>query len=138
MPRYVTLSSLHDDDSCGEQSLFVSEDDGEGDDGSADGSAAAGRPVQPTRKGVYTAENGKRVYATSTNNSKYRTAAAWVQAHMLEEPVCGSCSGAVDAPQRDEGLSLEEMASHIQDMRVPDALAGPTPIVDGSQCWKRR
>jgi len=86
---------------------------------------------------VYTIHDGKRVYTTDVNNSKYSTAAAWVQAHMLEEPVCSSCSrsdGLVE--QGEDELSLQEMAARIQDLGVPDTLAGSSPVTEGSQPWE--
>jgi hypothetical protein len=53
---------------------------------------------------------------------------------MLEEPVCSSRSrsdGLVE--QCEDELSLQEMAARIQDLGVPDTLAGSSPVTKGSQ-----
>ena len=75
-------------------------------------------------KGVYKMSAGKRVYTSSINDSKYSTAAIWIQAYILEEPVCNTCSGNTDVSSEDQ-LSLEEMATFIQGSGIPDTLTGP-------------
>ena len=121
----------------------MSNDEEEDDEGAAESEASdssnakEGPARRPKHKGIYSVYKGKRVYATSANDSKCSTAAAWVQAHMLEEPVCSNCSsdaGLVEGG--DGGLSLQEMATHIQGLGVPDALAGCGPTTGGSQPWE--
>ncbi|KJZ68590.1 Trichodiene oxygenase [Hirsutella minnesotensis 3608] len=81
-------------------------------------------------------EDGKRSRAKTVNNSKYNTAAAWVQAHMLDQPVCDACLDETEQVRRADGFSLQEMAAHIRDVGVPDALASSKPIVEGDQPWE--
>jgi hypothetical protein len=78
---------------------------------------------------------GERVYTSSINDSKYSTVAAWIQAHMLEEPVCSTCSGNANASGEDQ-LSLEEMATFIQGSGIPNALAGPGSTARDSRPWE--
>ncbi|KAH7108649.1 hypothetical protein EDB81DRAFT_895543 [Dactylonectria macrodidyma] len=88
-------------------------------------------------------EYGKRLRVKTVNNSKYSTAAAWVQAHMLDEPVCNTCLDEAGQVGRDDGLSLQEMATYIRDLGVPDALASSKPTTEGDQAlgggaeWRR-
>jgi hypothetical protein len=75
-------------------------------------------------KGVYTSSNHRRDYVPSVNESKYSTAAVWVQAQILEEPVCNTCLSSPSSVAGADGFSLSEIANHIYGLGVPDALAG--------------
>ncbi|RFU25145.1 hypothetical protein B7463_g11192, partial [Scytalidium lignicola] len=77
----------------------------------------------------------KQVYTSSVNDSKYSTAAAWVQEHMLEEPVCEKCAENPNLKDEDR-LSVQEIATFIQDLGIPDALAGSKPIIRDDQPWE--
>lgn len=139
------LSPLQEDWLDG-QSLFVSDAGGEGDglaedeaslssaDGRECGTPWSRRAHAPT--GVYTRNVDGRDYAPSANESKYSTAAAWVQAQMLEEPVCEQCSKGLPVNDEENRLGLQGMATFIQDLGVPDALAGSVPVARDNQPWE--
>lgn len=78
---------------------------------------------------------GEQVYTSSVNNSKYSTAAAWVQAYILEEPVCNMCSGNTKGDGESD-LSLREMTTFFQDLGVPNALVGSNPATTDYQPWE--
>lgn len=127
------------------QSPFVSDDENEGTNTAEDearySSADEREHTVPRRrrayvsKGVYTSGVHGRDYAASVNESKYSTAAAWVQAHMLEESVCSTCSG--NASKSGEGeLSLQEMTTFIRRTGIPDALAGSGVVASDGKPWE--
>ncbi|KJZ68270.1 hypothetical protein HIM_12341 [Hirsutella minnesotensis 3608] len=124
------LSSVHEDWLRGQTPFADDEHEGEGSlyDGGSDCSLGE---EDPTYR-----EDGKRSRAKTVNNSKYNTAAAWVQAHMLDQPVCDACLDETEQVRRADGFSLQEMAAHIRDVGVPDALASSKPIVEGDQPWE--
>jgi hypothetical protein len=133
--RSSPLSTLQEDWLREQTPLFFMSDEEEDADGGgyspyqrSEGRADEDRPLQ--RKTC------RRPRAAAANNSKYSTAAAWVQAHMLEEPVCNACLEEAGQGGEDDGLSLQEMAAHIRDLGVPDALASPKLATEGSQPWE--
>ncbi|KAH8658902.1 hypothetical protein BGZ61DRAFT_540415 [Ilyonectria robusta] len=115
-----------------EQSLFITDDEDKGGSSSDCGRSdyTADEEDAPYR------EDGKRLHAETVDNRKYSTAAEWVQAHMLDEPVCNTYLDEAGQVKRDDGLSLQEMATYIQDLGVPDALAGSKPTIEGNQPWE--
>ncbi|KJZ69025.1 hypothetical protein HIM_11584 [Hirsutella minnesotensis 3608] len=115
-----------------EQTLFVTDDEHEGEGSLYDGGSDRSVDEEdPTYR-----KDGKRLRSKTVNNSKYNTAAAWVQAHMLDQPVCDTCLDEAGQVGRDDGLSLQEMATHIRDLGVPDALASSKPAIEGNQPWE--
>lgn len=112
-----------------EQSLFIADDEDEGGGTSDYGGSDCTTDEEDARY----REDGKRLRVKTVNNSKYSTAAAWVQAHMLDEPVCNTCLDEAGRVGRDDGLSLQEMATYIRDLGVPDALASSKPTIEDNQ-----
>ena len=128
------------------QSLFVSDAENEGTDTAEDEASYSSADERehtiprPRRayvpKGVYTRGVHGRDYAPSVNESKYGTAAAWLRAQMLEEPVCSTCSSDLGSAAREDGFSLAEVADHIRGLGVPDALAGSEPPTEDGRPWQ--
>ncbi|KAH7112065.1 hypothetical protein EDB81DRAFT_829100 [Dactylonectria macrodidyma] len=129
--RSSPLSSLQEN-WLQEPSLFVAVDEDEAG-GTSDYS---GSDRSTDEEDAPYREYGKRLRVKTVNNSKYSTAAAWVQAHMLDEPVCNTCLDEAGQVGRDDGLSLQEMATYIRDLGVPDALASSKPTTEGDQPWE--
>ena len=128
------------------QSLFVSDAENEGTDAVEDEASYSSADERehtiprPRRayvpKGVYTRGIHRQDYAPSVNESKYGTAAAWLRAQMLEEPVCSTCSSDPSNAAKEDGFSLREVADHIRGIGVPDALAGSEPLTEDGRPWQ--
>ncbi|KAJ4130630.1 hypothetical protein NW754_009683 [Fusarium falciforme] len=120
-----------------EQSLLVADDEDDGGGTSGGTSDYVGSDYSTDEEDAPYHKNGKRLGAKTANNSKYSTAAAWVQAHMLDEPVCNTCLDEAGQAEIAYGLSLQEMATYIRDLGVPDALANSKPTIEGNQLWEK-
>ncbi|KAJ9639571.1 hypothetical protein H2199_006606 [Coniosporium tulheliwenetii] len=74
------------------------------------------------------------------NEANERTAAAWIEEHMLEETVCERCLAGEGHSNADD-LSLEEMAEFFCSLGLPDSMREskrtPLPLTSEDLLWKK-